>query len=74
MRFSMDITSWVEQARGNVAKVHAKVCLDLSSGVINDTPVKFGRARANWQPALNRRAHGILENEDPSGQETVANV
>jgi hypothetical protein len=73
-KFSLDISRFVEKAMGDVAKVQQKVCLDLSAAVINDTPVLTGRARANWQPALNRQTQGTLEAEDKHGSATVAKV
>ena len=60
---------------GNVTKVKQltivrKVALDLLRGVVLDTPVDTGRARANWQVSLGRPAVGEIEHA--SGNEQVA--
>ena len=74
MSFSLDISRFAKTALADAATVQRKVCLDLSAGVINDTPVDTGRARANWQPAVNRVADTALSATDASGAATIAKV
>lgn len=48
MSFSLDISRFVEKAKGNLILVIQKVELDLLVRVVRMTPVDSGRARGNW--------------------------
>ena len=48
-----------------------KTCFDLSDGIITKTPVDEGRAKANWQPDINRTETSKLDDTDKSGKKTV---
>lgn len=46
-------------------------CFNLSDGIITKTPVDEGRAKANWQPDINRTETSKLDDTDKSGKKTV---
>lgn len=56
----------------SINQTQKAACLELARAVILDTPVKTGRARANWQAGLNQAPNGVLEQSDPSGEATLA--
>ncbi len=49
-----------------------KTMLDLLTRVVDKTPVKTGRARGNWQIAIDSIAGGDTGREDEDGDETIA--
>lgn len=51
-----------------------QTCFDLSDGIITKTPVDQGRAKANWQPDINRIENSVLDTEDKSGNNTINKV
>lgn len=72
MSFELDMRRFVAKA-GKQADVDIrKVCFDITDGVIHDTPVDTGRARANWQASIDAPAAGTLEATDKQGDATTA--
>jgi hypothetical protein len=55
-----------------VAEVSRGLARDILEGVVFRTPVRSGRARANWQVGLERPPEGTLDAADRDGQVTVA--
>ena len=51
--FTLDLTKFVEKAKGNATLVVKKVAFDMFSRIVQRTPVDTGRARANWQIGIN---------------------
>ncbi len=49
-----------------------KIGLELFSRVIMRTPVDKGRARANWQVAINSAPSGVLDLNDKDGSATIS--
>lgn len=74
MGFAQEIKKWSDQAVANINQAQKAACLELARAVIQDTPVKAGRARANWQAGLNQAPSGVLEQSDPSGEAALARV
>ena len=74
MGFAQEIKKWSDQAMASINQANREACLQLARSVIMDTPVKTGRARANWQAGLNQAPDDVLEQADPSGEATVAKV
>ncbi len=74
MKFAQEIKKWSDEALSNINQAKRAACLELARSVILDTPVKTGKARANWQASLNQAADGVLEQTDISGEAAMARV
>lgn len=61
-----------ENVEKNATVLVRKCALAVDSAVVIATPVDTGRARGNWQVALNAPASGTLEVEDKSGAGAIA--
>src|SRR5690348_9812490 len=70
--FALDVSRWVEKAKGRSDLVVRKVSFDMFRRVILRTPVDTGRARGNWQASIGAQASGELNVTDKSGQATIA--
>ena len=55
-----------------VAEASRGLARDVLEGVVLRTPVRSGRARANWQVGLARPPEGVLEAADPDGRTAIA--
>lgn len=55
-----------------VAEASRGLALAVLEGVVARTPVRSGRARANWQVGLDRPPEGALDAADKDGRATVA--
>lgn len=72
--FALDISRFVEKAKGNVDLVIRKVALDIFSRVILKSPVDTGRFRGNWQIAIGAIPAGTIEINDQAGTATISKV
>ena len=72
--FALDISKWIEKAKGRETIVVRKVALDIFRRVILRTPVDTGRARGNWQCAIEDIPTAALATVDPDGGATVASA
>jgi hypothetical protein len=70
-RFALDISAWVAKAKGNADQVVRKIDLDVATSVIMGTPVRTGRARANWFPSIGTPSDAVGDQVDRSGSATV---
>jgi hypothetical protein len=70
--FALNISKWVEAAKGDLDLVVQKISLDLFSRVILRSPVDTGRFRANWQIGIGNIPDGVLELDDKTGQATIS--
>ncbi len=61
-----------ENVELNAAHLVRKAALAVDATVVLATPVDEGRARGNWQVALNGPASGTLEIEDKNGAAAIA--
>lgn len=61
-----------KRVESNAERVVKTYCLAFHTAVVLATPVDTGRARANWQVALNQPATAVLDDTDRSGQATIA--
>lgn len=87
-RFFVDLTAFVEKAKGNMDLVVRKVVLDLGTKVVERSPVgdpsKWaspapkgyigGRFRGNWQYGLNERPRGTFMTIDRSGKVSIGRM
>lgn len=72
--FSLDVDKWIAKAKGKQDLVVRKVSLDIFRRVILRTPVRSGRARGNWQCAINNIPVGEIETVDTNGATTLEAV
>ena len=72
--FGDQIRQWTVKTEGKIGDVARKIALDAFAEVIQKTPVDTGRARGNWQTAVNAVPTGTLESLDPSGAMAIAGV
>lgn len=85
--FSLDVSKWVEKAKGRADKVVRSVCLDLHTQIVMKSPVgnpdKWkrpvkgyvgGRFRNNWFPGVGTRPTATTEQRDPSGNASIARM
>jgi len=70
--FELDLRRFVAKAGKQADLGVRKVCLDITAGVIQDTPVDTGRARANWQASIDAPEAGTLEAKDKQGSASAA--
>lgn len=70
--FALDVSRWVEKAKGRMDVVARKVALEAFRRVILKTPVKSGRARGNWQCAIGEIPDDVLELDDKTGTATIS--
>jgi len=71
---TLDISTWVKKAKGNLDLVVTRVTLDVFGRVIKRSPVDTGRFRGNWQFSVGAPASGTLDNLDRSGTESVRKI
>jgi len=55
-----------------VAEASRELALAVLEGVVARTPVRSGRARANWQAGPGRPPEGVPDETDKDGRSTVA--
>jgi hypothetical protein len=72
--FTLDISRFVEKAKGNVDQVVRKIALTVFQRVIMKSPVDTGRFRGNWQVAIGTMPSGVLAGVDKSGGATIQRV
>lgn len=73
-QFAIDLTRFVEKAKGNADMVVRKTALDIFDRVIHRTPVDTGRARGNWACAIDGYSASATGKLDKGGTTTIGNV
>lgn len=87
-RFSLDLSRFVQHARGNARQVVKKVVLDLGASIVMKTPVGDpdtwqspapagyvgGRARGSWQYQKGTPAEGEPGGVDPGGGSSIGRI
>lgn len=71
MDFEKQIAAFAKKANESIDETIRGVTIKLFSAVILSTPVKTGRARANWQISNEKPANGTVDGLDYSGGSTV---
>jgi hypothetical protein len=66
--FSLDVKKFAEKAGKDADAVISKICLDLLSDIVLNTPVDTGRARANWQCSIGSPSTGQIAFEADAGR------
>jgi hypothetical protein len=59
--FNLDIKAFTEKAGKNADKVVRKICLDLLSDIVYNTPVDTGTAQANWFTSIGSPVSTTIE-------------
>ena len=62
--FALDLSKFVNLTKGKMAVVVKKSFIQLSSEIIETSPVDTGRFRANWLPAVNGYRIDTIESTD----------
>lgn len=70
--FGQNMKKHGENVEKNATALVRKCALAVDASVVIATPVGEGRARGNWQVALNAPATGELDVKDPSGAGAIA--
>lgn len=66
--FSLNVKKFAEKAEKDADAVISKICLDLLSDIVLNTPVDTGRARANWQCSIGSPASGEVSFSSDTGK------
>jgi hypothetical protein len=69
--FSLDVKAFAAKAEEAADAVISKICLDLLSDIVLNTPVDTGRARANWFTSIGIPSSTTVEHE---GAQSAAGV
>jgi len=72
--FSIQVGNWAAKTKEKMHTVVRKVVLDISTRLVERSPVKTGRFRANWQYAYSGAPRYHTEDVDPSGQATISRI
>lgn len=67
--FSRDIQVFADKVKLNSSTVVRKVLLDMSSAIIDRSPVDTGRFRANWQYSVDQPTANPVDALDPAGDQ-----
>lgn len=72
MNFADSLDGYVKRTKLAVDDAVVAINSELTSNVIMKTPVKSGRARANWTATIGDEASGTTDKVDKGGQTTIA--
>lgn len=70
-QFNLRISKIAKDVELNANTVKKKVAIAIDQVVTLATPVKTGRARANWRVGIGSPVQGTTDAEDQGGQATV---
>lgn len=74
MTFATDINRIANKLKVSGEQMGRAVKVELLSSIINDTRVRTGRLRGNWQTSEGSPKGGTLDRLDPSGSAARADV
>ncbi|ASN68686.1 hypothetical protein 3S11_8 [uncultured Caudovirales phage] len=69
--FSLAIREWAEKAGEALDDTCRAIVIEVGSSLVRMSPVDSGRFRGNWQFNIDKPASGVLETQDPDGNETI---
>jgi hypothetical protein len=72
--FALDVSKWVEKAKDRGDLVLRKVALDVGQSVVQMSPVKTGRFRANWYPGIGYAQTITTAETDTTGGKSIARI
>lgn len=70
--FCKEIDDFCKSIPNEVTALQKKIVLEALRRIVEKTPVDTGRARGNWQVAINTPITEILDKTDKAGFETVS--
>jgi hypothetical protein len=65
LSFEFDVAKMCKDAEADLDLVVRKTLIDITTRVIERTPVDTGRLRGNWQIGIGTEPHGELDVEGP---------
>ena len=71
---ALDVSKWADSVGASVDEASRAVKIAVFSAVIDDTRVKTGRLKGNWQTTTGSPAKGVLDREDKEGVKAIAEV
>lgn len=74
MSFSLDISKFVERAKGDIDRAVREVVVVAAQGIVLRSPVDTGRFRANWNFSVEKPDYTVTENTDPAGGVTLGRI
>ena len=74
MTFKADMGRISQKIGASLDEAGVAIKFELFRGVVEDTRVKTGRARGNWQLTQDAPAEGELDKLDPSGNATISDI
>lgn len=74
MSFSLDISRWIEKAKGNADKVTRAAAVLAAQGVVQMSPVDTGRFRGNWQLGIGSVNADTSSPVDPGGAQVLGRI
>jgi hypothetical protein len=72
--FALDVSKWVEKAKGRADGVVRKVAFDMGAQIVDKSPVDTGRFRGNWFMGVDVRPSVSTEDTDKTGEKTTARM
>lgn len=70
--FSLQLAAFAKKAGANADLVIRKVELEVGKSLVEKSPVKSGRFKANWQHGVGESNDTTTEALDPTGEQTIA--
>ena len=74
MTFKLALTQFAEKAGAQADLVIRKVALDITSRVVDRSPVDTGRFRANWTLQIGAIDYTTTQAVDPGGEATASRL
>jgi hypothetical protein len=72
--FALDVSKWVEKAKGRADEVVRRVAFDLSAQIVLKSPVDTGRFRGNWFMGVAVRPTVSTQDTDKDGSKAIARM
>lgn len=72
--FALDVSKWVEKAKGRADEVVRKVAFDMGKQIVDKSPVDTGRFRGNWFMGVDVRPTVSTEDTDKTGEKATARM
>jgi hypothetical protein len=72
--FALDVSKWVEKAKGRADEVVRKVAFDMGAQIVGKSPVDTGRFKGNWFMGVAVRPSVSTADIDKDGTKTIARM
>lgn len=72
--FAQQLQQFRDQTLEDMDEVFRRVMIEIGTTVIRLSPVDTGRFRGNWQFTVDAPASASLDNYDPDGHDTIAQL